>query len=202
MLKLTCSFKNLYYSIDGTSRKFAEQYFKDNFSPNEFVVGICPTGGWASKKCDPEKFAEIANAIHEKFKAQILILWGKSDDEDAHLIHSILGTDSIIAPLTSIQELAGLISKCKILIANDSGPMHISTAVGTPVLSMHGPTSPFMQGPYGEKHEWIRNVSLDCIECNLLDCPRNHECFRDLSIDEVLDKVQILLLKNNLEPSV
>ena len=195
---LSHSSKELHYFIDQVSKTFAEKYLLENFSRKDFIVGICPTGGWASKKCDPDKFAEIADAVRIKFNAKILILWGKSDESDAKLIHSILGSNAVIAPSTSIQEMAALISRCDILIANDSGPMHIATAVGTPVLSMHGPTSPYMQGPYGDKHEWIRNEGLDCIECNLLDCPRNNECFRDLEIDKVLDKIHNLIVKNNL----
>ncbi len=76
--------------------------------------------------------------------------------------------------------------------------MHIAVAVKTPVLALHGPTSPFMQGPYGEMHEWIRNEKLDCIECNLLVCPKKHECFRELSMEMVYDKLMLLIAKNNL----
>jgi lipopolysaccharide heptosyltransferase II len=196
---LNYSLRNIFYNINSNALDFADKYFKDNFSENDFVVGICPTGGWASKKCDPKKFAEIADAISSKYHAKILILWGKSDVEDAKTISTILGPKAVLAPSTSIQEMTALISKCKMLVANDSGPMHISTAVGTPVLSMHGPTSPYMQGPFGKQHEWIRLDILQCIECNLLDCPRNHECFRDLPIKQVLDKVELLISKNNLK---
>jgi lipopolysaccharide heptosyltransferase II len=191
--------KKLFYNINSSALRFADEYFKDNFFENDFVVGICPTGGWASKKCDPEKFAEIANAINSRFNAKVLILWGKSDENDAKIILNLLGSKAVYAPQTTIQEMAALISKCKLLVANDSGPMHISTAVGTPVLSMHGPTSPFMQGPFGDQHDWIRLGELECIECNLLDCPRNHECFKNLPIEHVLQKVDLLISKNNLK---
>ncbi|MEW6702743.1 MAG: glycosyltransferase family 9 protein [Bacteroidota bacterium] len=198
LLGVEHTIKQLHFSIDETALLFAKKYFNENFSQEGFVVGVCPTGGWPSKKCEPEKFAEISRALIDKFNAKIIILWGKSDESDARIIHSQLENKSVIAPETSIQELAALISKCSILVANDSGPMHISTAVGTPVLSLHGPTSPYLQGPFGEKHEWIRLNELDCIECNLLECPRNHECFRDLAIEDVLEKIENLITKNKL----
>lgn len=198
MLGLNHSYKELYYYISPAALRVAEKYLRDSFIENNFVVGICPTGGWASKKCDPEKFVEIANALIKKFNAKIFILWGKGDEEDARIIHSLIGDKSIIAPSTTIQELAAMIARCKILIANDSGPMHIATAVGTPVLGLFGPTSPYMQGPYGTKNGWIRLDELECIECNLLVCPRKHECFSDLPIEKVLDKVSKLISKNNL----
>jgi ADP-heptose:LPS heptosyltransferase len=198
LLDLSCSSKNLHYYINPVARGFADQYLRKNFSAGDFVIGICPAGGWPSKKCDPEKFAEIGERLIGEFKARILILWGKSDEEDAEKIYSRLGPKSVLAPSTSIQELAALISRLGILVANDSGPMHISTAVGTPVLSLHGPTSPQMQGPFGEKNEWVRLDQLECIECNLLECPRNHECFRDLPVEKVIDKVKMLIYKNRI----
>lgn len=198
MLGLNHSYKELYYNISSSALRVAEKYLRDSFIEKNFVVGICPTGGWASKKCDPEKFVEIANSVIKKFNAKIFILWGKGDEEDALKIHSLLGDKSILAPSTTIQELAAMIARCKILIANDSGPMHIATAVGTPVLGLFGPTSPYMQGPFGDKNEWSRLDELECIECNLLVCPRKHECFRDLPIDRILDKVSNLISKNNL----
>ena len=197
-LGLNYSNQELHYFINSSTLSTAEKYVRDNLIENNFVIGICPTGGWASKKCDPEKFAEIANALIKKYNAKIFIIWGKSDEEDALKIHSLLGGKSIIASETSIQELAALISRCEILIANDSGPMHIASAVGTPVLGLFGPTNPYMHGPYGDKNEWIRLDELECIECNLLVCPRKHECFRDLPVDRVLHKVESLISKNNL----
>ncbi|PKL81712.1 MAG: hypothetical protein CVV24_13880 [Ignavibacteriae bacterium HGW-Ignavibacteriae-3] len=199
MIGINHSYKALYYYISPAALSVAEKYLRDSYIKNNFVIGICPTGGWASKKCDPEKFVEIANALIEKFNAKIIILWGKSDEEDALKIHHMLGDKSILAPSTTIQELAAMISRCRILVANDSGPMHMAAALGTPVLGLFGPTSPYMQGPFGDKNEWIRLDELECIECNLLDCPKNHECFRDLKVDKVMDKVSILISKNNLK---
>ena len=200
LIGLTYKEKEVHYSISSPALSFAEKYFSSIFSDKDFVIGVCPTGGWASKKCDPEKFAEIADAVKSKYDSKILILWGHSDEDDARKIQLLMNHESVFAPSTSIQELAALISKCKVLIANDSGPMHISTAVGTPVLSLHGPTNPLMQGPFGEKHEWIQLAELECINCNLLDCPRKHECFLEMPTDKVLDKVTNLIHKNNLNP--
>jgi lipopolysaccharide heptosyltransferase II len=195
---ITHTIQNLHYNIDQQSCDLAERFFESNFSDKDLIVGICPTGGWESKKCDPEKFAEISAALIQKYKAKILILWGKSDENEATLIHSLIGAKSLLAPATSIQELAALISRCDILVANDSGPMHISTAVGTPVLGLFGPTNPVNHSPFGNKNRWLQLSSLDCINCNLLKCPKNHECFKELSIEIILDKIDNLLNINNI----
>ncbi|OGU69969.1 MAG: hypothetical protein A2440_06200 [Stygiobacter sp. RIFOXYC2_FULL_38_25] len=195
---LTTKLEKLHYSLDKNSELFAKEYFSKTFKESDFVVGICPTGSWASKKCDAKKFAEIAKLVIQKYNAKILILWGKGDEEDGEKLFNILKDKSVYAPPTSILEMAALISGCKFLIANDSGPMHISTALGTPVLSIHGPTAPHLQGPFGDNHEWINLPELDCIICNLLECPRKHECFLELPNERIMDKIEKLINKNNL----
>ncbi len=190
--------RTLHFSLDKNSVLFAEKYFNETFTNNDFVVGICPTGSWASKKCDAEKFAEIAELVIKKYNATILILWGKGDEIDGEKLFGLLKDKTVYAPETSILEMSALISKCNFLIANDSGPMHIATALGTPVLSIHGPTAPELQGPFGEKHEWINLPELECIVCNLLECTKNHECFLNLSNEKIIQKIESLVIKNNL----
>lgn len=186
-------------SINDEAKSIADQFIKENFENNDFIVGISPSGGWQSKKCDPIKFAEIAHAVVQKYSAKILIVWGPDDEKECDKIISLMKNKVVKAPNTNIQQMAALIYKCKVLIANDSGPMHISTAMGTPTLSLHGPTDPKLQGPYGDKHEWINKNDLHCIICNLLECPYNHECFLELDTNQVMQKVDLLIEKNNLK---
>ena len=190
--------RNLHFGLDEKDISFTDNFFKNKFTENDFVVALSPSGGWESKKCDPSKFAEIADAIYEKYQAKFLILWGPDDHEDALAIQNSMHSSSLLAPKTTIREGAALMSKAKLVIANDSGPMHISTAVGTPTLSLHGPTDPNLQGPFGDKHAWIRLEELDCIGCNLLKCPRKHECFLNLPVADVMAKIDQLVLKNNI----
>jgi len=191
--------KILLYCLTEKDKSFANKYFNESNLSNSLVMGISPSGGWLSKKCDPIKFAEIADEIIRKYNSKILLLWGPDDKTEAIEILNLMEHKALLAPSSTISEMAALINKCDILIANDSGPMHISTAVNTSVLSLHGPTNPLLQGPYGDKHEWINIAYLDCIGCNLLKCPRKHECFLDLCIDKVLEKVDLLIKKNNIK---
>ena len=189
---------NLYFGLDEHSVNFAKDFFSKHFSAGKLVVGISPSGGWSSKKCDPVKFAEIADAVVTQFNANILIVWGPEDKQDAEEISRLMKSPPILAPATSIVEMAALIKECDVLIANDSGPMHISTALGTPTLSLHGPTDPKLQGPYGKKHEAVLHDELDCIICHRLECPRNHECFLELPHEKAMNKFELLLRKNDL----
>lgn len=189
---------NLHFGLGEEDIFFAQEFFKNNFSEKDFVIVLSPSGGWESKKCDATKFAEIADAVFEKYHPKFLILWGPGDYEDAVVIKKGMRNVAILAPKTSIRQSAAMMKMAKLVIANDSGPMHISTAVGTPTLSIHGPTDPNLQGPFGAKHESIRLEELDCIGCNLLKCPRKHECFLDLPIVKVIEKIDSLILKNNI----
>ncbi|MGK9475941.1 glycosyltransferase family 9 protein [Melioribacter sp. OK-6-Me] len=185
-----------YYSKD--DENYAEEFLLRSNLNDKVIAGISPTGGWQSKRCPPEKLAELVRTLNKKYNIPLLILWGPSDYEDAIKIKEIVGDSAHLSPPTTVEQMAALMSKCAFIVANDSGPMHISTAIGTPVLSLHGPTNPLHQGPFGSKHEYIVLNELECIMCNLLVCPKNQECFRDISEKLFLTKVEILLNKNSI----
>lgn len=195
---LTNQFDKLYYYLSNSDISFVNNWLDTKGLSYKTYFIVSPSGGWPSKKCHPEKFAEIASAVQKKYNLPIIVVWGPEDFHDASKIFEQIDGSKFLAPATTIRQMASFIASGLFLIANDSGPMHISTAVGTPVLSLHGPTNPYHQGPYGDKHEWINLSELDCITCNLLECPRNHECFRDLPLNRVLEKVENLVNKNKL----
>ncbi len=195
---LSYSTKNLYFSLKKKDDEFAKKFFEQQFNKSENIVGLCPGGGWESKKCDPVKFAEIGKAIIEKYNVKLLVLWGPDDLQDAKEIVRQVNKNIVLSSATNISEMAALMKSCKFIVSNDSGPLHIATAVNIPVLGIYGPTDPKLQGPYGEKHEYIRFDELDCINCNLLKCPKQHECFLLLPIDKVMAKISLLIEKNNL----
>jgi ADP-heptose:LPS heptosyltransferase len=195
---LTANDATLHFGISQNDSTFADAFFKEAFPDGKPVIALSPSGGWESKKCDVSKFVEIGKAIFEKYKCKLLVVWGPSDLKDAQDICAGISTDVVLAPPSSIREMAALMKKCKFVVANDSGPMHIATAVQVPVLSLHGPTNPKLQGPFGDMHEYIRLESLDCICCNLLVCPRKHECFTELPVKDVMKKVECIVEKNNL----
>lgn len=193
---LDAPFKDINIYLDRTVIEFSDAFFKDNFSPSDFVVGLSPSGGWDSKKCPPFKFVESALKISELYTdIKFLILWGPEDYNDAVEIFNGLKNISLLAPSTSVAESAALMKKCNIIISNDSGPMHIAAALGTPILAFFGPTDPLMQGPFSTNSDWIRLEELDCIGCNLLNCPIEKKCFNDLPIIRIIDKFSILYNK-------
>ena len=157
---------------------------------NNTIIGIIPSGGWDSKRCDAEKWIEICIALNNKFDVFLLLLWGPGDEKDVEKIKSKLMDEIIVAPETDVDEMAALINNCDVIIANDSGPMHISAALDIPTLGIFGPTDPKKHGPYSANSDYIIKDDLHCIICNKLTCPYDHECMKELPIDEVILKVE------------
>ena len=98
----------------------------------------------------------------------------------------------VVAPETEVDEMAALINNCNVIIANDSGPMHIAAALDIPTLGLFGPTDPKNHGPYNTNSDYIIRDDLHCIICNKLTCPYDHECMKELPVDEVILKVKQL----------
>ncbi len=188
----------LRFKLSDQDKYFADSFINKNNLLDTSIFCLLPSGGWQSKKIPPSKFVEIADSLKSRYKCKILIAWGPGDEKDAKEIASQV-KGSIITPNTTIAQMSAVISKCTIVIANDSGPMHISVAAGVPTLSIHGPTNPLLQGAYGEKNATINFEELNCINCNLLECPYNQECFRDLPVERIMKKIDGLIKKNNLK---
>jgi len=197
-IKIPVTSKELLFSLSAEEKAFAEEYFYKSGISGKRVIGILPSGGWNSKKCPPDKFAELASAVYNKYDAELLILWGPGDLNDAKEIRSALNVKTHFAPESSIKEMAALTALCDCVIANDSGPMHISAALGIPTLALFGPTNPALQGPYGIKNETAILNELGCIICNHTECPKNKECFRNMPVSLILDKLEKIIKKNNL----
>lgn len=185
--------KKIHFHIAESEKSKAIKYFDEVFKQKELVIGIIPSGGWASKRCDAQKWIEFCEIIYSRYKNKFLILWGPGDENDATLIYSALKNVSVLAPQTDVAEMAGLISLCNLVIANDSGPMHIAAAMKIPTIGIFGPTDPKKHGPYSSNSDYLIKEDLHCIICNKLVCPYNHECMKELSPDILLSKVEKLI---------
>ncbi len=185
--------KNIIYQTTKDEKQFAEKFFSESNISNEgMLVGIIPSGGWESKRCDPVKWLEICEAIQKKYKAQFVILWGPGDENDSKKISEGLSPTTLMAPKSTFGELSALIEKCDLIIANDSGPMHAAAALGKPTLGIFGPTDPEAHRPYSENSSFVIHSELHCIICTKLVCPYQHECMLELPIERVMKEVEKL----------
>ena len=191
--------KKIHYYVSEDDAEWAGDFIKKSLNRNTHIIGLIPAGGWDSKRCEPAKWIEICKAINENLKVKFLILWGPGDEADAQKIILGIEESAIMIPETTVGKLSGLINECDLVIANDSGPMHIAAALRIPTLGIFGPTNPSAHRPYSNNSDYIIKDDLHCIICNKLICPFNHECMLELSTDEVLLKVLKLLKIDNPE---
>ncbi len=132
------------------------------------LVGIAPGARWDTKRWPPEFFASMAAEIARRRPgACFAVIGARQDSQLASALMAAAGEEAKVIDLTGrtgIGELVELVRLCELFICNDSGPMHIAAAVGTPLVALFGPTDPSLTGPHTRK-ALVLQPDLDCIKC-------------------------------------
>ncbi len=158
------------------------------------IIGLNPGAGTEAKRWPIARFAEVARKLQEKYQGTIVITGSNSDLGLAQKISSTLIKPAfIVAGQTDLRQLAALLAELDLYISNDSGPMHIAAAVGTPVIDLHSGTDyPSMWHPWCE-HYTILTRAQDCPKypCYKTICDTfNHGCLDNISVLDVLRTVE------------
>lgn len=190
--------RNIYFPVGAEDDAYIDGWIRNQGLENKLLAAVNPGGGWYTKRWGIDRLASLADRIAERYKAQIVILWGPAEQGTAQEVQAQMHYAPAIPPPTTLKQLGALLKRCRFLVSNDSGPMHIAAAVGIPVLGIYGPTNPHLQGPFGRGHVVVRNEGLDCLGCNLVKCPIGHPCMLELEVETVLDAVDQLIKKNGL----
>jgi len=152
------------------------------------LVGINPNAAWPTRRWLPEGFAYVADRLSEL--GRIPVLMGSPKERGVcNRVKACMKTRPLdFTGETTIDELAALLARCEVLVTNDSGPMHIAHAVGTPTLPIFGPTDPQRSGPWLGKIEPLQ-AGLDCVKCYRKRC-WHLNCMKYLSSEEVAKATQ------------
>lgn len=141
--------------------------------PEELVV-LLPGSRWESKKFPASLFATVIRQIHAKRpKCVFAILGGSSDREEQEEIRREVPDGFPLLELagrTSLGVMMEVLRKARLVLGNDSGPMHAAAALNTPVFGFFGPTDPDKTGPYGTMHH-IYQHRPGCLNCLKRECP-------------------------------
>jgi heptosyltransferase I len=125
--------------------------------PGQPFVAVAPASRWPTKNWPPDAAAEALRSILECTGASAVLVGGPAESEVCAEIVARLGRPAVsLAGRTSLVQLAGLLASADLLIAVDSGPVHVAAALGTPVLGLYGITDPARTGPWGYGHRVIR----------------------------------------------
>jgi heptosyltransferase I len=170
------------FPVADTHRQTVRALLKD-IGP--FAV-LCPGANWETKRWPIERFAELVQPLKDRFGLNCVVTGGP---EVAELGNHIPGAVNLCGK-TSLMEVAALFEAASVVIANDSGPMHIASALGRPLVSIFGPTNPIRTGPYGRMETVVR-ANLECMPCYSRTCTQhNHRCLQELGVEPVLATAQ------------
>jgi lipopolysaccharide heptosyltransferase II len=185
-----------FLGLDPISPEFPVTFPPAEIEGNGPHVAVIPSSRWVTKDWTPAGFAAAARHLHEERGATIYLMGGLGDAERCADIERMMGGGAVnLAGETSLVEMGSYLAAMDLLIANDSGPVHMAAAVDTPSLVLFGPTHPERTGPYGADHRIVQSGPLDCRPCFMRDCPPgHHRCMSDISADQVT-KVALEMLK-------
>ena len=159
----------------------------------EKLIAVAPGARWESKQGPPEFFAECINLFTQKHPDYYFVILGSPNEkEQGEHLKRLLKTPALnLIGLTGIPELVECIRKSRLLLCNDSGPMHIAAAVGTPVAALFGPTDPVLTGPFSDKSE-VLLPDLECLQCFKRTCD-DYLCHNAVSAEKVVESAEKLL---------
>lgn len=165
--------------------------------PGQTLVGIAPGAAFGhAKRWLPTRFAELSKMVAQHAGTRCVIL-GRSEDRDA--VADVDGID--LVGKTDLTMFMGIVSQCQVLVANDSGGLHLAGALGVPAVGIYGPTDERYSRPITPSENTDRVVALShpvfCRPCLLADCPIDHRCMKRIPTGRVFDAVRQFLLESH-----
>jgi lipopolysaccharide heptosyltransferase I len=142
---------------------------------------LLPGSNWPTKRWPIERFAALVRPLRERFALDTVVAGGS---EVVELARHIPGATNL-AGQTNLRELVALLEGADLVIANDSGPMHMAAALDRPLVALFGPTNPLRTGPYA-RSECVVRIDIQCSPCYSRRCS-HQSCLHWLQLEDVLD---------------
>ncbi|MGA2598878.1 MAG: lipopolysaccharide heptosyltransferase II [Bryobacteraceae bacterium] len=159
------------------------------------VIGVSPgAANGTAKQWLPERFAEAARRIAVERHGEIALFGSASERELCERVAGLLKEHNVInhAGQTSLGEFIDLASQCEVFLTNDSGAMHIASALGVPTVAIFGATDDIGTGPTGPLARVVREP-VECSPCLLHECPIDHRCMTRVSVERVTEEALKLM---------
>lgn len=148
---------------------------------------LLPGTNWPTKRWPVERFAQLIEPLRQRFNLHTVVAGG-ADDID--LANRIGGQN--LAGKTTLRQTVALLERAELVIANDSGPMHIAAALGRPLVALYGPTNPVRTGPY-HRDDAVLRLDIPCSPCYSRRCS-HQSCLQWLEVEPVSTLAQQQLL--------
>lgn len=168
-----------------------------NVQLSDCLIGINPGAAYGSAKCWlPERFKELSQRLLQYPHLKILFFGDKVGAPLVQEICADLPVDRVVnlAGKTTLRQLMALIQSCHLFLTNDSGPMHVASALGVPLIALFGSTSDTATGPYNGGH--VIHKHVPCSPCYRRECPLiDFRCMKSIEVNEVYQEIQKLVNK-------
>jgi lipopolysaccharide heptosyltransferase II len=153
-------------------------------------IGLVPGAEYGpAKRWMPESFAAVAQRIREETGAEWRLFGVEGDRPAADVIAAQLnGQCENLVGKTTLAQLIERLRECRLLLANDTGAMHLAAHLGVPVLAIFGSTEHRLTGPLGRSNRVLRH-HVACSPCFLRECPLDFRCMRAVTVEEVATAV-------------
>ena len=189
------------YVVTEEERRTAREWLHshEGLDGRPFVV-LHPGANWPHKRWAPERFATLGDRLISTQRVQIVITGGPRDRALAESIRVHMSQRAtVIAGQTSLRQLAACLEQARLVVSNDTGVLHVATALRRPVVALYGPTSPVITGPLGDPERTIILHHPDC-------CPRipcydpdhlSHPGMDAITVDEAYEAAVQLLSRHD-----
>jgi heptosyltransferase-1 len=148
-----------------------------------------PGAAWPNKRWPPARFGAVAAELHRRHALPSVVVWGPDEQSIAQAVVNASSGAATLVPRTTIADVVALARGAALYVAGDTGPAHIATAVGTPIVGLYGPTRPSRNGPLAAADLTVSRADV-CRCHHLRQCRLATMCLEDVQVDEVLAAVE------------
>jgi heptosyltransferase-2 len=190
--------REIFVSIKPEARQIVEELLRqEGIKDNHPLLAVNPGASCPSKIWPAERFAEAADRLAQKYGFKVLVVAGSKDRYLAQdLVSNMRHTAINLAGRLSLAQVAALLARCRLFISNDSGPVHIASAVGVPVISIFGRNQPGLSprrwGPVGKGDRFLHKP-VGCLECLAHNCVQEFKCLKAITVDDVIQVADTIL---------
>lgn len=169
------------FAVPDADRRAAHALLAENgiVDGTRFAV-MLPGTNWATKRWPAEKFARLAGMLRPQL-GLVPVVAGGNDAPPLENAVSMIGK-------TSLKQLVAVLERAAVVVANDTGPMHIAAALGRPLVALFGPTNPIRTGPY-QRLDTVVRLDLPCAPCYSRTCS-HQSCLQWMTAEVVLERVR------------
>ncbi len=179
--------------LDGAAeaRRRGEEYF-ESFRVGLPVVGVSPGAAYGSaKRWLPERFGEAAARLAAEIGGSVVVFGSAAEKGICEQVTQAANGRNF-AGATTLRQFIDMTAACRLFLTNDSGAMHIASALGVPSVTVFGPTEEAATGPLGPGAMLVREP-VECAPCLLRECPIDHRCMTRVQTERVIEAAEILL---------